>query len=65
MIPELHFRIEGPSTYRKGRNDERDDVILSCERIYDRVRIKRIATGKCDLFFHYRDAKKMSFYYFR
>ena len=30
-----------------------------------RVRIKRIAIAKCDLFFHYRDAKETSFYYFR
>ena len=29
-----------------------------------RVRIKRIAIAKCDLFFYYRDAKKISFLYF-
>ena len=28
------------------------------------VRIKRIAMAKCDLLFHYRDAKEISFYYF-
>ena len=52
MISELYFRIEGPSAYRKDRNDERDGIILSYERVYDRVQIKRIATGKCDLYFH-------------
>ena len=30
-----------------------------------RVRIKRIAIAKCNLFFHYRHAKEISFYYFR
>ena len=29
-----------------------------------RVRIKCIAFAKYDLFFHYRDAKEISFYYF-
>ena len=29
------------------------------------VQIKRIAIGKCDLFFHYRDTKEISFYSFR
>ena len=30
-----------------------------------RVQIKCIAIAKCDLFFHYRNAKEISFYYFR
>lgn len=30
-----------------------------------KVRIKCIAIAKCDLFSHYRDAKVISFYYFR
>ena len=30
-----------------------------------RVRIKRIEIAKCDLFFHYCNAKEISFYYFR
>ena len=29
------------------------------------VRIKRTAIAKYDLFFHYRDGKEISFYYFR
>ena len=29
-----------------------------------RIRIKRIAIVKCDLFFHYSDAKEISFYHF-
>ena len=29
-----------------------------------RVRIKHIAIAKCNPFFHYRDGKEISFYYF-
>ena len=31
---------------------------------WDRVQIKHIANVKCNQFFHYRDAKEISFYYF-
>ena len=31
----------------------------------DRFQIKRIGNVKCNLFFHYRDAKEISFFYFR
>ena len=35
------------------------------EKISDQDRTKRIASGKRDLFFHYSDAKDISFYNFR
>ena len=34
--------------------------LIMCNRVW----IKHIAIAKCDLFFHYRDAKEISFYYF-
>ena len=50
-----------PSIYSKDRNDEGDGIILSYERIYNRVWIKRIATGSI---FPLSQCQKMSFYYF-
>ena len=35
------------------------------QKIETRVRIKCIAITKCDQFFNYRNAKEISFYYFR
>ena len=41
-------------------------VYYELPQIYPaRVWTKRIAIAKCDLFFHYRDSKEISFYYFR
>ena len=44
---------------------ETRNVFYQRGMIENRVQIKHIAIVKCDLIFHYRDAKEISFYNFR
>ena len=40
------------------------DEIISFGTWYNKVKIKHITIAECDLFFHYRDTKQISFYCF-